>query len=59
MTPRGLNSDMINKLVGVQGIVTRVSIVRQKLLRSVHYCEKTNVGLVREYNNEHDLIREK
>jgi DNA replication licensing factor MCM3 len=50
---------MINKLVGVQGIVTRVSIVRQKLLRSVHYCEKTNVGLVREYNNEHDLIREK
>ena len=59
ITPRGLNSNMINQLVAVQGIVTRQSIVRQRLLRSVHYCEKTEKGIVREYNNDFDLTKDR
>jgi len=39
ITPRGLKAHLINSLVKVQGIVTRMSIVQQKLKQSYHYCE--------------------
>jgi len=32
-----------------------MSIVRPKRIRTVHYCEETKVGMVREYNDEYDL----
>jgi DNA replication licensing factor MCM3 len=55
VTPRGLHSTLINKLVAVQGIVTRISIVRPKLMHSVHYCDETKVGTVREYYDQYTL----
>ena len=36
VSPRGLTSRLINKLVQVEGIVTKVSSVRAKLTKSVH-----------------------
>ena len=41
VTPRGLCGKMANQLVGIQGIVTRTSISRFQLKKSVHWCKKT------------------
>lgn len=49
VTPRGLNADMINKYVGVQGIVTRVGKVYPLTTKTVHYCEKTKVTSTKSY----------
>ena len=49
VSPRGLTAELSNQYVGVQGIVTRVSIVRPKLVYSVHYCEATKQGTIKEY----------
>lgn len=57
VTPRGLHSTLINKLVSVQGIVTRISIVRPKLQHSVHYCDETKVGTVKEYYDQYSLVQ--
>lgn len=43
MTPRGLVAKMANQLVGIQGIVTKMSITRNQISKSVHWCEKTNL----------------
>lgn len=58
VTPRGLNSRLVNKFVGVQGIVTSITRVKPKLLRSFHYCEKTNKPLLREYSDKYNLTDE-
>ena len=55
VSPRGLTADLANKLVCVQGIITRMSIVRPKLERSVHYCEDTKQGSVKEYFDQYCL----
>eukprot|EP00960_Hanusia_phi_P012703 371536-Hanusia_phi.AAC.1 len=39
VNPRSLNSSYVNKLVAINGIVTKCSLVRPKILKSVHYCE--------------------
>ncbi|MCQ2819747.1 MAG: ATP-binding protein [archaeon] len=52
VSPRGLTSQLTNQYVGVQGIVTRVSIVRPKLVYSTHYCEETRQGSVKEYTDQ-------
>lgn len=49
VSPRGLTSELTNQLVCVQGIVTRMSIVRPKLVYSVHYCDETKQGSIKEY----------
>ena len=49
VSPRGLTAELSNQYVGVQGIVTRVSLVRPKLVYSVHYCEATKQGTIKEY----------
>lgn len=53
VSPRGLTADLANKFVCVQGIVTRMSIVRPKLVNSVHYCEDTKQGSVKEYFDQY------
>ena len=55
VSPRGLNSTLTNQFVGVQGIVTRVSLVRPKLVYSTHYCENTKQGSVKEYTDQMSL----
>lgn len=59
ITPRGLNSFTIHNLVSVNGIVTRMSIVRPKLVHSVHYCDNTKVGTVKEYYDQFNLTADK
>ena len=49
ITPRGLSSRMANQLVGIQGIITRMDIVRSQLQKSIHWCEKTKKHEVKEY----------
>lgn len=55
VSPRGLTADLANKMVCVQAIVTRMSIVRPKLVSSVHYCEDTKQGSVKEYHDQFSL----
>ena len=55
ITPRGLKSDLINRLVKVQGIVTRMSIVRPKLVFSQHYCEETKKLTEKAYGDNYEV----
>lgn len=57
VSPRGLTADLTNQYVGVQGIVTRISQVRSKLVYSVHYCEETKKGNIKEYNDQNENSR--
>ena len=38
VSPRDLKTDMLTRMICVEGIVTKTSLVRPKILRSVHYC---------------------
>lgn len=51
VSPRDLNSAHLGKLVKVYGIVTKCSLVRPKLVRSVHYCPDSGVTSTREYRD--------
>ena len=56
VTPRLLHAEHLSKLVCIEGIVTRCSIVRPKLMRTVHYCPKTNEFMQREFRDATELI---
>ncbi|WVQ82394.1 hypothetical protein IAT38_004522 [Cryptococcus sp. DSM 104549] len=49
--PRTLRSHQIGKMVSLEGIVTRCSLVRPKMLRSVHYCPPTAKFHTRGYHD--------
>ena len=51
VSPRGLTTSRLRSLVVVEGIVTRASLVRPKLVRSVHYCPATGDVLYRNYRD--------
>jgi len=51
LTSRTLTSRYINNLVCVEGIVTKVSLVRPKVVTSVHYCPTTTKSLERHYQD--------
>lgn len=55
VTPRGLKADLINQFVAVDGIVTKMSIVRPRIQTSVHYCEATKRGIIKTYNDTNNL----
>ncbi|CAE7232262.1 unnamed protein product [Rhizoctonia solani] len=42
VSPRTLRAAHIGKMISLEGIVTRCSLVRPKMMRSVHYCDKTS-----------------
>ena len=48
-TPRLLSSRWLSHMLCLEGIVTSCSLVRPKLLRSIHYAEQTNTFLAKDY----------
>ncbi|KAH8264752.1 hypothetical protein KR044_013431 [Drosophila immigrans] len=51
VTPRSLTSIYLGNLVCVEGIVTKVSLIHPKVVRSVHYCPATRKVLERKYTD--------
>ena len=51
ITPRGLKAPHINKFVKVQGIVTRMTVVKAKIKKSYHFIEKTKQGHVQGFQD--------
>mmetsp|Transcript_27203 Transcript_27203/g.59413 ORF Transcript_27203/g.59413 Transcript_27203/m.59413 type:complete len:877 (-) Transcript_27203:705-3335(-) len=51
VSPRELTAQRLNQLVCVFGIVTKCSLVRPKVVKSVHYCEATKAFTSREYRD--------
>ncbi|CAK7896889.1 DNA replication licensing factor Mcm3p [[Candida] anglica] len=52
VSPRTITSQHLSKLISIEGIVTRASLVRPKVIRSVHYAEKTSRFYAREYRDQ-------
>lgn len=52
VTPRTIDSSHLSKMVSIEGIVTRVSLVRPKVIRSVHYAEATSKFHTRDYKDQ-------
>ncbi|KAK0507524.1 hypothetical protein JMJ35_010047 [Cladonia borealis] len=50
--PRTLSSNSLNHMVSLEGIVTKCSLVRPKVVKSVHYNEKKNIFHFREYRDQ-------
>ncbi|KAK0645591.1 MCM2/3/5 family-domain-containing protein [Cercophora newfieldiana] len=50
--PRTLSSQMLNKMVSIEGIVTRCSLIRPKVVKSVHYAEATDKFWFKEYKDQ-------
>ncbi|KAH8597157.1 putative DNA replication licensing factor mcm3 [Bisporella sp. PMI_857] len=50
--PRTLSSAHLNHMVSLEGIVTRCSLVRPKVVKSVHYNEKKKIFHFREYKDQ-------
>ncbi|XP_021723111.1 DNA replication licensing factor MCM3 homolog 2-like [Chenopodium quinoa] len=51
VTPRDLLSQFIGSMVCVEGIVTKCSLVRPKVVKSVHFCPSTGRFTSREYRD--------
>jgi DNA replication licensing factor MCM3 len=50
--PRTLNSSLLNRMICLEGIVTRCSLVRPKVTRSVHWNEKKSIFQSRDYRDQ-------
>lgn len=50
--PRTLSSTHLNHMVSLEGIVTKCSLVRPKVIKSVHYNETKNIFHFREYRDQ-------
>jgi DNA replication licensing factor MCM3 len=57
ITPRGLSSATIGQMVRIQGMVTRLTNVKPKLLHSVHYCDQTKMGQSASYTDSFAIDR--
>ncbi|CAH1772733.1 unnamed protein product [Owenia fusiformis] len=51
VTPRSLTSSFLGSMVCVEGIATKCSLVRPKVVRSVHYCPNTKKSIQRNYTD--------
>lgn len=49
VTPRTLTTHFLNNTVCVEGIVSKFSIIRPKIVRSVHYCPATKKSIERRH----------
>ncbi|KAJ2404375.1 MCM DNA helicase complex subunit, partial [Coemansia sp. RSA 2531] len=52
LTPRGLRASQLGQLMCVEGIVTRCSLVRPKVVRSVHYAEASKTFYAKHYYDQ-------
>jgi DNA replication licensing factor MCM3 len=52
VNPRTLSSKHLNHMISMEGIVTRVSLVRPKVVKSVHWNEKKKLFHSREYRDQ-------
>ena len=50
--PRTLSSGLLNRMVCLEGIVTRCSLVRPKVVKSVHWNENKSMFHFREYRDQ-------
>jgi DNA replication licensing factor MCM3 len=50
--PRTLGSNQLNHMVSLEGIVTKTSLVRPKVVKSVHYNENKQLFHSREYRDQ-------
>ncbi|XP_045826887.1 DNA replication licensing factor MCM3 [Trifolium pratense] len=51
VTPRDLLSEFIGSMVCVEGIITKCSLVRPKVVKSVHFCPTTGNFTSRDYRD--------
>ncbi|XP_051868626.1 DNA replication licensing factor MCM3 [Pristis pectinata] len=51
VSPRTLTSRFLSNIVCVEGIVIKCSLVRPKVVRSVHYCPATKKTIERKYTD--------
>ena len=51
ISTRMLRSVHLGKMMSLEGIVTRCSLVRPKIVKSVHYCDATSRFHMREYRD--------
>ncbi|XP_039981724.1 DNA replication licensing factor MCM3 [Xiphias gladius] len=51
VTPRTLTSRLLGCMVCVEGIITKCSLVRPKVVRSIHYCPATKKMMERKYTD--------
>lgn len=54
MSPRSLTSSSLRQLVCVEGVATKVSAIKPKVVKSVHYCANTKLHTEREYVDNTD-----
>jgi DNA replication licensing factor MCM3 len=52
VNPRTLSSNQLNHMVSLEGIVTKTSLVRPKVVKSVHYNENLRKFHMREYRDQ-------
>lgn len=51
VTPRSLSAQYLGSIVACEGIVTKCSLVRPKIVKSVHYCPSTKKTIERKYTD--------
>uniref|UniRef100_A0A673KJL6 DNA replication licensing factor MCM3 n=1 Tax=Sinocyclocheilus rhinocerous TaxID=307959 RepID=A0A673KJL6_9TELE len=51
VSPRTLTSRLLGSMVCLEGIVTKCSLVRPKVVRSVHFCPATKKTMERKYTD--------
>lgn len=51
VSPRTLHAGHLGKMICLEGIITRCSLVRPKMVKSVHYCPETANFHAREYRD--------
>ncbi|KAM9233705.1 DNA replication licensing factor MCM3 isoform 2-T2 [Dugong dugon] len=56
VSPRTLTSCFLSCVVCVEGIITKCSLVRPKVVRSVHYCPATKKTIERSYSDLTTLV---
>lgn len=51
VSPRTLRAAQLGRMISLEGIVTRCSLVRPKLVKSVHYCPKNRFFFAHDYRD--------